>query len=192
MLHRDTDAIAEYHKAIDLKPDLYEAQLNLGVILIRDKQPADAAAFSKRPHRKSRRNFDQSILGEAQLAAGNAEASQKAFQTATDLNPKSVFAELGLARSLVRLNKLDDAAPHFRKVADLDPARRDALLELAADDETAGKADDAIALYTQFPDNAAAQERLGHSCSSLTTPPMRWATSRLRSLNRPRRPIAPA
>jgi len=162
MLRRDADAIAEYRKALDLKPDLYEAQLNLGIVLIRDRQPADAATvLEKAASAKPKEVRPVYYLGEAQLAAGNAEASQKAFQTAAGLDPRSAFAELGLARSLARLNKLDDAAPHFRKVAELDPTRRDALLELAANFETAGKPDDAIALYTQFPDDPAAQERLG-------------------------------
>jgi tetratricopeptide (TPR) repeat protein len=161
MLHRDTDAIAEYRKALDLKPDLYEARLNLGIVLIRDKQPADAATVLEKAASEKPKEFRPAYyLGEALLAAGDAEASQKAFQTALELDPKSAFAELGLARSLVKLNRLDDAAPHFRKVAELDPTRRDALLELAVNYETAGKPDNAIALYTQFPDDAAAQEHL--------------------------------
>jgi tetratricopeptide (TPR) repeat protein len=162
MLHRDADAIAEYRKALDLKPDLYEAQLNLGVVLIRAKQPADAAAVLEKAVSEKPKEFRPVYyLGEALLAAGNAEGSQKAFRTALDLDPKSAFAELGLARSLARMNKLDDAVPHFRKVVELDPTRRDALLELAANYETAGKSDDAIALYTQFPDDPAAQEHAG-------------------------------
>jgi tetratricopeptide (TPR) repeat protein len=162
MLRRDDAAVAEYRKALDLKPDLHEARLNLGILLIRDKQPADAAAVLEKAALEKPKEFRPVYyLGEALLASGNAEASQKAFQTAVELDPKSAFAELGLARSLARLNKLDDAAPHFRKVAELDPTRRDALLELAVNYETAGKPDDAIALYTQFPDDPAAQEHLG-------------------------------
>lgn len=162
MLHHDADAIAEYRKAIDLKPDLYEAQLNLGIVLIRNKQPADAAPVLEKAAAAKPKEFRPVYyLAEAQLAAGNFEAAQDAFHTATELDPKSAFAELGLARSLSRLDQLDDAAPHFRKVAELDPKRSDALLELAAAYETTAKPDEAIALYTQFPDNPAAQERLG-------------------------------
>jgi predicted Zn-dependent protease len=31
-------ALAEYKKVLELKPGLYEAELNLGILLIRDKQ----------------------------------------------------------------------------------------------------------------------------------------------------------
>ena len=162
MLHRDADAIAEYRKALDLKPDLYEAQLNLGIVLIREKQPADAVMLLDKAASEKPKEFRPVYyLGEALLASGDFEASQKAFQTATELDPKSAFAELGLARSLARQNKLDDAAPYFRKVAELDPARRDALLELASNYEAAGKPDEAVALYSHFPGDPAAQEHAG-------------------------------
>src|SRR5208283_2198968 len=162
MLHRDADAIAEYRKALDLKPDLYEAQLNLSIVLIREKQPADAAVLLDKAASEKPKEFRPVYyLGEALLAAGSYEASQKAFQMATELDPKSAFAELGLGRSLADQSKLDNAAPHFRKAAELDPARRDALLELASNYETAGKPDEAVALYAQFPDDPAAQEHAG-------------------------------
>src|ERR1700694_4465393 len=38
MLNRDADAIAEYKKTVDLKPGLYQADLNLGILLLRNKQ----------------------------------------------------------------------------------------------------------------------------------------------------------
>jgi tetratricopeptide (TPR) repeat protein len=86
--------------------------------------------------------------------------AQPYFEAALKLNPKSAAAELGLARALARQNQLPAAEPHFRAAAQ-DQEYRDALLELAAADEKAGRADDAIAIYQQFPDNPAAQERLG-------------------------------
>jgi tetratricopeptide (TPR) repeat protein len=162
MLHRDADSAAEYRKTLDIKPDLYEAQLNLGVLLVRDKQPADAVPLLQRAAAQKPGTFRPIYyLGEAQLDSGDAPGAQQSFQTALGLDPKSAFAELGLARALTKQNRLDDAAPHFRKAAELDPTRRDILLELAAEDEAAGKSDDAIAIYNQFPDNPAAQERLG-------------------------------
>src|SRR5215467_5674884 len=42
MLKKDAEAVAEYRKVLELKPGLYEAQLNLGILLLRQKQ-AEAA-----------------------------------------------------------------------------------------------------------------------------------------------------
>jgi len=162
MLHRDADAISEYRKVLEIKPGLYEAQLNLGILLIREKQPADAAPFLEKAAAAKPKEFRPVYyLAEAQLAAEQNEAAQKSFETALQLDPQSAFSELGLARALARQNKLDEAVPHFRRVSELDPKRTDALLELASAYETAGRPADAIALYQQFPDDPAAQERIG-------------------------------
>src|ERR1035441_5385654 len=45
MLKRDSEGIAEYKKVLELKPGLYEAELNAGILLIRDMQPADALRY---------------------------------------------------------------------------------------------------------------------------------------------------
>ena len=45
LLNRDPEAIASYKKVLEFKPELYEAQLNLGIVLLRSKQPAEAARY---------------------------------------------------------------------------------------------------------------------------------------------------
>src|SRR5260370_22154984 len=42
LLHRDPEAAAEYRKTLELKPGLYEAELNGGIVLMRQKNPAEA------------------------------------------------------------------------------------------------------------------------------------------------------
>ncbi|MEO8127921.1 MAG: tetratricopeptide repeat protein, partial [Bryobacteraceae bacterium] len=54
LVNRDDDAVLEYKKVLELKPELYEAELNLGIILLRQKRAADAvpyleAAAKKKP-----------------------------------------------------------------------------------------------------------------------------------------------
>src|SRR5947208_9326298 len=41
-LNKDSEAISEYRKVLEMKPGLYEAELNLGILLLRQKQPAEA------------------------------------------------------------------------------------------------------------------------------------------------------
>src|ERR1044071_7828270 len=41
-LQKDAEGIAEYRKTLELKPGLYEAVLNCGILLMRQKQPAEA------------------------------------------------------------------------------------------------------------------------------------------------------
>ena len=129
---------------------------------MRDKEPAEAlplleAATSQMPGEFRPIYY----LGEAQLATGANELAQGSFQRALEINPKSSEAHLGLARALARQDKLADAAPHYREAAGLEPAFRNALLELAGFYEKENQQAEAIAIYREFPENAAARERLG-------------------------------
>jgi Tfp pilus assembly protein PilF len=66
-----------------------------------------------------------------------------------------------VAHALARQGKLAEAAPHFRQAAQIDPNYRDGLLELADLYEKDKQPAEAIAIYREFPENAAAQGRLG-------------------------------
>src|SRR5580704_1709854 len=45
LLGKPAEAIPAYKKTLDLKPGLYEAELNLGILLVGQKQPKDAIAY---------------------------------------------------------------------------------------------------------------------------------------------------
>ncbi len=159
---RDDQAASQYRKTLELKPDLYEAELNLGILLLRDKQPAAAAPLLEKAALQKPKEFRPArYLGEALLMAGDAEDARKAFDAALQLDPKSAAPELGLARALMAEKQLDDAAQHFRKAVELDPANHNFLLALGQAYEDAGRAEDAIAIYKQFPDDPGAQEHIG-------------------------------
>ncbi|MBM3774071.1 MAG: tetratricopeptide repeat protein [Acidobacteria bacterium] len=162
LLDRDAEAAAAYRKTLELKPGLYQAELNLAIVLLRSKQPAASIPLLESAAQKKPAEFrPRFYLAEALYAAGDPGRAAAGYRAALDLDEKSAAAHLGLARALVKQQRPADAQPHFRRAADLDPSYKDALLELAAQLETAGRPDEAISIYEQFPDNAAAQERLG-------------------------------
>lgn len=161
-LNKDAEGIAEYKKALELKPDLYQAQLNVAILLLRQKQPAEAvpyltSAVASKP-KEFRPNY---YLAEALSGAGDYAKAVDAYKVALEADPKSAPAESGLARALAKQGQLAEAAPHFEKAAALNPDYRDSLLELAQLYEDQNQPDQAIAIYQQFPQNPAAQERLG-------------------------------
>ena len=45
LMGKNAEAIPEYKKTLELKPDLYEAELNLGISLLREKQAARGGAL---------------------------------------------------------------------------------------------------------------------------------------------------
>jgi tetratricopeptide (TPR) repeat protein len=162
-LNRDAEGIAEYQKVLALKPGLYEAELNLGILLVRQKQAAAAAPYLQQAAEQRPKEFRPRVyLADALLSTGDLVKAEEAYRAALEINPKSAAAELGLSRSLARQTRLPEAAAHFQKAAELDPAYKDALLELAGLYEQNKMTAEAIELYKQFPDNVAAQERMAN------------------------------
>jgi tetratricopeptide (TPR) repeat protein len=159
LLKKDSEAVTEYRKTLELKPGVYQAQLNLGMLLIRDRQTAEAetvlaAAVAQRPLEFRPIYY----LAEAQLADASYAEAEKSYLAALTIDAKSAAAELGLAHAIAKQNRLPDAVPHFEKAAELDPKYNDGLLELAGLYEDAKDYAKAGELYAKFPDNPAAQE----------------------------------
>jgi tetratricopeptide (TPR) repeat protein len=160
-LGKDAEGVAEYRKALELKPGLYEAELNAAILLLRQKNPADALPLLSQASEQKPDEFrPRFYLAEAQLQTGAYDAAEAAYRRALELDPKSAPAELGLAHALARQSKLPEAAPHFRQAAQLDPKDREYLLELAGLYEKDRQPAEAIAIYREFPENAAAQRQM--------------------------------
>src|SRR5579871_552374 len=161
LVGKDADAVPEYQRALELKPDLYQANLNLSISLLRLHRGADAVPYLTNAVAEKPQEFRPNYyLGAALLVASEFAKAEQAYRAALAIDAKSADAELGLAHALARQDKLADAAPHFQKAADLNPAFRPDLLELATLSEKS-QPEQAIAIYEQFPDDPAAQERLG-------------------------------
>ena len=161
-LHRDADGVAEYRKTLELKPGLYEAELNAGILLLRTKKPGEALPLLEDAVRQKPGEYrPRFYLAESQLQTGDAAKAEESYRAALAVNPKSAAVELGLAHSLTKLDRLADAVPHFQQAATLDPNYKDALLELADLYEAHKQTDAALAIYRQFPDNPAVQEHAG-------------------------------
>jgi tetratricopeptide (TPR) repeat protein len=161
-LHRDLEGIAEYQKTLALKPGLYQAQLNLGILMLRQNRAADAEPLLESAANAKPAEFrPRFYLAEAQLATGDAGKAEQSYRRAVALDGKSAGAQLGLARALAEQGKLTEAPGYFHRAAELDPAYRDGLLELAALYEKNKQPAEAIEIYGQFADNPVAQEHLG-------------------------------
>ncbi len=161
-LHQDAESVVEYRKTLELKPHLYEAELNSGIVLLRQKNAAEAVPLLEDAAQQKAQEFrPRYYLAEAELQAGDSVKAEESFRLAIGLNPQSAAAELGMAHALVRQARLGDAAPHFRQAAKIDPKYRDGLLELADLYERDHQTAEALAIYQDFPGNAAVQEHVG-------------------------------
>lgn len=162
LMGKHAEAIPEYQKTLELKPGLFEAELNVGISLLREKQAGEAVPYLTDAAAQNPKQYRPSYyLGEALLGAGEPAKAEQAYAAALAIDPKAPAAELGLAHALAKQQRLDDAAAHYKKAAELDARYRDDLLELGSQYEAANQPEQAISIYQQFPDNPGAQERLG-------------------------------
>jgi tetratricopeptide (TPR) repeat protein len=162
LLGKAAEAIPVYKKVLELKPGLYEAELNLGILLAGQKPANEAAPYLRSAAEKKPKEYrPRFYLAKALLESGDFINAEESYKLAAELDSKSAAAQLGWAHALARQNRLPDAAEHFRQAAALDASYRDSLLELASLYEAAKQPAEAIAIYQQFPENTAAQARLG-------------------------------
>jgi tetratricopeptide (TPR) repeat protein len=161
-LRKDEQAAAHYQAVLTLKPGLYEAELNLGMLYLRDHQAAQALPLLRdAANAKPEQARPKRYLGDALLATGDFAGAADAFAAALARDPKLAAAELGLGQSLERQGKLEDALPHYRRAAALDPQLQSFLLELAMAFSRDNRPDDAIRILNDFPNDAGAREELG-------------------------------
>jgi tetratricopeptide (TPR) repeat protein len=161
-LNKDDEGIAEYRETLALKPGLAAAEINEGMLLFRQKRPADALPLLEDAALQKPKDFQaRYYLAQSQLETGALAKAQESFRAALEINSNSAAAELGLAHALASDGKLADAAPHFRQSAQLDSGHRDALLELANLYEKNKQLAEALAIYREFPDDVDVQEHAG-------------------------------
>ena len=161
-LKKDEEGIQEYRKTLELRPGLYEAQLNEGILLLRQRKAAEAAPLLEAAAGQKPKEFRPRLyLAEAALAAGSTAQAEESYRAALEIEGKSAGAQVGLGRALAREGKLAEAGPYFRQAAELDPAYQSSLLELASLYEKAGQKAEAIEIFRQFHGDPGAQEHLG-------------------------------
>jgi tetratricopeptide (TPR) repeat protein len=159
--YKDDDAIAEYRTALQQKPGLYETSLNLGIVLLRTKTFAEALpvlrdAAAAKPN-DATPNF---YYAQALFETGEIGQAKEHYLISATADPKSARAQLGLGRCFLAESNFTEAAKYFHTAASLDLDYKNNLLDLAAAYEKARQIPEAIAIYRDFPENAAAKQRI--------------------------------
>jgi tetratricopeptide (TPR) repeat protein len=162
LAERDEQAIEAYRATLELKPDLYEANLNLGILLLRGRRAGEAVApLRKAVEAKPGEVRPALYLADALLDSGKHEEARGLYESVLQRDAGSAAAELGLARAALRAGNLAQAAERFERAAQLEPGYQEALLELAEQYEKQQKLREAAAIYARFPEHPGARERAG-------------------------------
>lgn len=167
---RSTQAVDAYRKSIAANPEIFESNLNLGILLAREQNP-DAenflrAATKLKPTAHPEEGWYRAwlMLGHVQENSKPAEAIE-AFQNASKYHPKDPEPYLAAGMLLERQKQYAQAASEYQKAAELDPKSKTALAGVVNSYSEAKQVPEAERALRKFleldPNNATAHIQLG-------------------------------
>ena len=130
------ESIAAYRKSVAAKPDVFESNLNLGLMLAKTGQP-DAEQFLRAATKlKPTANQDEGRTRAWVSLAHVVESSKpeeaiQAYKQAATLDPKDPEPHLSAGPLLEKENRFADAEQEYKEALAIDPASSDALTGLA-------------------------------------------------------------
>ncbi|HYX70468.1 MAG TPA: tetratricopeptide repeat protein [Terriglobales bacterium] len=133
---RKPQAAEAYRKSVELKPDVFESNLNLGAVLAASGSDDAEKYLRAATHLKPVSNPEER-QARAFMALGRFLENKKpaealgAYQAASQLTPKDPAPHLSAAMVLEKQGDLAAAEREFKAAAKLDPASADALAGLA-------------------------------------------------------------
>jgi Flp pilus assembly protein TadD len=174
---RRSDAINSYRKSVAIKPDVFAANLNLGLLLAAAGNNDEAAKFlSAATQLKPESNPAVSLtrayiaLGRVLTPAKPAEAAN-AFRKAAELSPKETEPHLLAAAVLEKQNDFSGAEAEYKKAVALDPAARASLVRLYVNANRLPEAESMLReSVKQNPNDASAHLQLGRLLSKSGNP----------------------
>ncbi len=162
---RIDDAVAEFEKAIAVKPDYAEAHYDLGVTATNRGRTDEAIAhYRKAIAVKPGHALAHNNLGNALLTCGRFDEAFAHCREAVRLNPDFAVAHYNLGNALFFLGHFNAAVLEYEKALELRPDYAEACLNLGLAMARCGRLDDAAKYYRQAlalkPDFAEARVQL--------------------------------
>ncbi len=119
---RTDEGMAEYRKALGIKPDFVRATNNLGLALLGQGRYEEAVEqYHKALALDPDYAFGHNNLGLALMYLGRTDEALGHFQKAVDLVPEYVVAHNNLGGALLSMGRVDEAIVQFRKALELRP-----------------------------------------------------------------------
>jgi tetratricopeptide (TPR) repeat protein len=169
-LGRSDDSITAYRKAVAAKPDVFESNLNLGLMLAKAGQP-DAEQFLRAatkltPSANLKEGQARAWLSLAHLlAAKKPDEAIAAYREAAALQPNDPEPHIASGLLFQEQNQFTDAAEEYKQALALAPSSNDALTGLAniyMRGQNFREAEDVLRkLVALHPEDAGAHMQLG-------------------------------
>jgi Tfp pilus assembly protein PilF len=169
-LARPDESIAAYRKSVAAKPDVFESNLNLGLMLVRANNP-DAEQFLRAATTLKPTAYPEEGKARAWLALAHLlentkpEDAFQAYKKASELTPKDLEPHLSAGLLLERQKKYLDAEAEYKQAMALDPRSTEAAIGLTNLYMKSGHMGDAEPLLRRLagehPDDSGIRLQLG-------------------------------
>jgi tetratricopeptide (TPR) repeat protein len=170
---RPTLAIDAYRKSVAATPDLYEANLGLGLMLAEHGNSAEATTTLKTALKQMPQVAPASQKASAWMALGHLQEQSSpndaasSFRKAAELLPKESGPRVAAARAFTITNDVPGAEREYKEALKIDPNERAALtglVDLYRENNRPAEAGLALRNYAkQFPDDPKAHLMLGQA-----------------------------
>jgi tetratricopeptide (TPR) repeat protein len=160
-----SEARTEYERAVALDPQMSEAWLNLGLLLVDSDPPAAVTALKKAVELLPTQSRPRFLLGVAQERIGDIKGAIESLEGAAHLDPKDVETLVRLGSIYLGQKQYEGAEAKFRAALAIEPKQLAALQGLAQSMDAQNEAgtEDAYRGYLNVqPDDEGARERLIH------------------------------
>jgi Flp pilus assembly protein TadD len=164
-LKRVSEARTEYERAVALDPQMSEAWLNLGLLLVDSDPPAAVTALKKAVELLPTQSRPRFLLGVAQERIGDMKGAIESLEGAAHLDPKNVETLVRLGSIYLGQKQYEGAEAKFRAALAIEPKQLAALQGLAQSMDAQNEAgtEDAYRRYLNVqPDDEGARKRLIH------------------------------
>jgi tetratricopeptide (TPR) repeat protein len=170
---RRSEAIDAYRKCLATKPDVYQANLSLGLLLAQSNQDDEAAKYVKSALRlmpatttPADKALNWMALGKIEQKSNPVDAVA-AFRKAAEFTPKDIEPHLLVARLLASARDVGGAEKEYKAAHSIDPHAKEpltGLIDLYRENGQTQQAQSALSEYEkQFPDDPKAHLLLGQS-----------------------------
>ena len=145
---RTDEAVAQYQRALEIRPDFPEAHNNLGNALPRRGRIDEAIAeYEKALETRPDYADAHNNLGSALVSRGQIDEAITHCRKALEVQPDCFLAHVNLGLALAGRKRFDEAASHFRDALRLQPGHAPTHCNLAGALAEGGRFDEAIAEY---------------------------------------------
>lgn len=171
-LNNHKSATADYHRALELDPDLLPVRLRVAEMLLEKKQAPEALPHLERLYRQAPDDPQvQARLGACRLLQGRTEEARQLMEAAVVHLPHDPALLVDLARLDMQAGHAPEAERRLRQVLASDPSDTEALYVLSSALQFQGRTEESAAALADYEQKRVLVDRINEMLKDVADSP---------------------